>query len=39
VEGHIDMTRHAKRETGFERGGAGRIGYGRAEAARRGLEG
>ena len=33
------MTHHAKRETGFEIGGAVRVSYQRAEATRRGLEG
>jgi hypothetical protein len=33
------MTHHAKRETGFETGGAVRVRYRRAEATRRGLEG
>jgi hypothetical protein len=39
VEGLIDMTHHAKRETGFGMGGAVRVSYRRTEATRRGLEG
>jgi hypothetical protein len=39
VEGQIDMTHHAKRESGFEMGGAVRVSYRRAEATRRALEG